>query len=85
MRLLKRPPPSFDRHEGIGDDIAVDGVGQPPGRVEELDRRFEEERRGRGRRCKGSGGRAKRTRGVTSTDQGSIREATVSIDGVKRC
>ena len=82
MRLLKCPPPSFDRHEGIGDDIAVDGVGQPPGRVEELDRRFEEERRGRERRCEGSGARAKRMRGVTTLDRGLIREVTVSIDGV---
>ena len=38
------PPPSFDRRS-IGNTIAVDGVGRP-GRVEELDRRFEEERRG---------------------------------------
>ena len=83
MRLLERPPPSFDRHEGIGDDIAVDGVGQPPGGVEELDRRFEEERRDWGRRCEGSGARGKRKRGVTRTDRGLIREVTVSSTGSK--
>ena len=37
-------PLSFDRRK-IGNAIAVDGVGNS-GRVEELDRRFEEERRG---------------------------------------
>ena len=38
------PPPSFERRR-TGNAIAIDGVGSP-GRVEELDCRFEEERRG---------------------------------------
>ena len=42
------PPPSFDSRR-IGNAIAVDGVGSP-GRVKELDCRFEEERRGWERR-----------------------------------
>ena len=42
------PPPSFDIQR-ISNTIAVDGVGSP-GRIEELDRRSEEERRGWERR-----------------------------------
>ena len=43
-------PPSFDRQR-IGNTIAVDRVGSP-GRVEELDRRFEEEQHDWDRRVK---------------------------------
>ena len=38
------PPPSFDRRR-INNDISVNVVGIP-GRVEDLDRRFEEEQHG---------------------------------------
>ena len=44
------PPPSFDRRR-IGNTIAVDGVGSP-GRVEEIDGWFEEERSGWERRVR---------------------------------
>ena len=48
LHLLKRPSFYFNR-QIIGNTIAVDGVGSPD-RIKELDRRFEEERRGWERR-----------------------------------
>ena len=62
------PPPSFDRRR-IRNAIAVDSVGSP-GRVKDLDRWFEEERRGWERRVRYLEEEVRRLRCKSEEDEG---------------
>ena len=77
------PPLSFDRRR-IGNAIAVDGVGSPL-RVEELDCRFKEERRGWERRVRDLEEEVRRLRCKGRHEDGSRIDlrGNVVINGVE--
>ena len=68
------PPPSFDRRR-IGTTIAVEGVGSP-GRIKELDCRFEEERSGWERRVRDLEEGVHRLRCKGEADMGSHKDGS---------